>query len=124
MNIQAGVSTEGKNTGKRETKIREKGRKRGREDGVGAQARGTLQGQDDRSGKGRNIAKERREVVVALTGGPQEGPGIREGTLMDSEHLRGRRGPQCWVRLCGCRSGRATNTRDAPGQDLQLGLGR
>lgn len=59
------------------------------EDGVGAQARGTLQRQEDRKGKDRNIAKERREVLIALTGVPREGPGIREWTLMDLEHRRG-----------------------------------
>lgn len=32
-------------------------------------------------GKDRNIAKERREVIVALIGVPREGPGIRECTL-------------------------------------------
>lgn len=71
-------------------------------------------------GKDRNIAKERRQVIVALIGRP----GDQRVHAVDLEHLRGRRGPRCWVRLCGCRSGRATNTRDAPGQDPQLGLER
>lgn len=61
-------------------------------------------------------------MAEALMEEPQQGPEIREVRLMDFEHLRGRKGPQCWVRLCGCRGGRAAGTGDASGQEPLLGL--
>lgn len=83
-------------------------------------ARGTRQRQGERKREGPKLCKGKKKVMPALTGGPQQGPEIR--VKADGlEHLRGRRGPQSWVRLCGCRAGRAASTGHAFGQEPQLG---